>query len=457
MTTKNANLHRAVPAVARLTAAAASRIVSTMAHEAGGNMRPTNTRRIVVVFAVTLAVLQYIDRVAISQAAPMVMKDLALTKEQMSWVFSAFTLAYALFEIPGGYLGDWIGPRRVLLRIVLWWSFFTAATGWVWGLTSLVITRFLFGAGEAGCFPNLTKALNRWMPAAERSRAQGIMWMSARWGGAITPLLVYACLTAMNWRQAFLVFGVAGVAWAIVFAWWYRDDPRTHPGVNAAEAAMLPPPPSGGDHLHVPWRRMAASRTVWCLCGQYAAMSYAWYFFVTWFPTYLLEVWKFDLKASAVLAGLPLLLGGFGSLAAGWLMPPLARRIGIGRARRWLGAGAMAAAAGLLMASTFATNPYLAVVLIALVSFAIDLTMPGSWTTCMDIGGRATGTLGGTMNMAGQFGGFVSPIVLGIIVGRTGNWPLTFHVTAVVCLAGAVCWLFIDPTTPLDSESHHDR
>lgn len=425
-----------------------------MTHEEGGNMRPTSTRRIVVVFAVTLAVLQYIDRVAISQAAPLVMKELALTKEQMSWVFSAFTLAYAVFEIPGGYLGDWIGPRRVLLRIVLWWSFFTAATGCAWSLASLVITRFLFGAGEAGCFPNLTKALNLWLPAAERSRAQGIMWMSARWGGAITPLLVYACLTVMTWRQAFLVFGLIGVVWAVVFAWWYRDDPRTHPGVNAAEAALLPPPPPpGGDHLHVPWRRMATSRTVWCLCGQYAAMSYAWYFFVTWFPTYLLEVWSFDLKSSAALAGLPLFLGGFGSLAAGWLTPPLARRIGIGRARQYIGAGAMAAAAVLLVASTLATNPYVAVGLIALVSFAMDLTMPGSWTTCMDIGGRATGTLGGTMNMMGQFGGFVSPIVLGIIVGRTGQWGTTFYVTALVCLAGAACWLFIDPTTPLDGDA----
>jgi MFS transporter, ACS family, glucarate transporter len=148
----------------------------------GGTTRPTRTRGIVVVFAVTLAVLQYIDRVAISQAAPLVMRDLALTKEQMSWVFSAFTLAYALFEIPGGYLGDWIGPRKVLLRIVLRWSFFTAATGWAWGLASLMVTRFLFGAGEAGSFPNLTKAFKRWFPEAERSRAQGIMWMSARWG-----------------------------------------------------------------------------------------------------------------------------------------------------------------------------------------------------------------------------------------------------------------------------------
>ena len=416
----------------------------------GETMRPTRTRTIVVGFAVTLAVLQYVDRVAISQAAPLVMRDLGLTKEQMGWVFSAFTLAYALFEIPGGYLGDWIGPRKVLLRIVLWWSFFTAATGWAWSLASLVVTRFLFGAGEAGCFPNLTKAFHRWLPAAERSRAHGIMWMSARWGGAITPLLVYACLTVMSWRQAFLLFGLAGVGWAAAFAWWYRDDPRTHPAVNAAEAALLPPPPPpGGDHREIPWRRMATAPTVWCLCGQYAAMSYAWYFFVTWFPTYLLEVWALDLKTSAALAGLPLLLGGCGSLAAGWLTPPLAARVGVGRARRWLGAGGMAAAAGLLVAAAFATHPLVAVTLIALVSFAMDLTLPGSWTTCMDIGGRATATLGGTMNMMGQFGGFVSPIVLGTLVGRTGDWAPTFHVTALVCLAGAACWLFIDPTTPL--------
>lgn len=418
-------------------------------------MRPTSTRGIVVVFAVALAVLQYIDRVAISQAAPLVMKDLAITKEQMSWVFSAFTLAYALFEIPGGYLGDCIGPRKVLLRIVLWWSFFTAATGWAWNLASLVIMRFLFGAGEAGCFPNLTKAFRRWLPESEQSRAQGVMWMSARWGGAITPLLVYGCLTMMTWRQAFLVFGLIGVVWAVVFAWWYRDDPRSHRGVNAAEAALLPLPP-GEDHPHLPWRRMATSRTVWCLCGQYAAMSYAWYFFVTWFPTYLIEAWKFDLKASAALAGLPLFLGGFGSLAAGWLTPPLACRIGVGAARRWIAAVAMTAAAGLLVASTWATNPFVAVVLISLVSFVMDFTLPASWTTCMDIGGRATGTLGGTMNMMGQFGGFVSPIVLGLIVGRTGNWALTFHVTAIVCLAGACCWLFIDPTISLDPGQHHD-
>ena len=150
--------------------------------ETAAGSRRTRTRHWLIVFAVALAVIQYIDRVCISQAAPYISRDLNLTPQQLGWVFSAFTLAYALFEIPCGYLGDRIGPRKVLLRIVLWWSFFTAATGWVKSWGALVVTRFLFGAGEAGCFPNLTKAFARWLPPGEQMRAQGIMWMSARWG-----------------------------------------------------------------------------------------------------------------------------------------------------------------------------------------------------------------------------------------------------------------------------------
>src|SRR5215470_5118760 len=151
---------------------------------------PTGVRHLVVVFAVALAVVTYIDRVCISQAAPIMSKDLGLDSRSMAWAFTAFGWAYALFEIPGGYLGDRIGPRAVLARIVLWWSFFTAATGWAWNFVSLMVTRFLFGMGEAGCFPNLTKAFTTWLPEKERTRAQSMMWLSARWGGAFTLLLV---------------------------------------------------------------------------------------------------------------------------------------------------------------------------------------------------------------------------------------------------------------------------
>ena len=195
--------------------------------------KPTRARYGVVGFAVALAVIQYIDRVCISQAAPLVSEDLGLSPRQMGYVFSAFTLAYALFEIPAGYLGDRIGPRKVLLRIVLWWSFFTVATGWAWNWLSLVTTRFLFGAGEAGCFPNIAKALHRWLPLHQRTRAQGLLAMSARWGGASTPLLVYYCLQHLHWRTAFLLFGLLGVAW----------PPPSSPGTATIPARTRPSTP----------------------------------------------------------------------------------------------------------------------------------------------------------------------------------------------------------------------
>src|SRR6266705_1529365 len=201
--------------------------------------RPTRARHRILVFAATLAIITYIDRVCISQAAPGIQHDLGLTKVQMGWAFAAFAWAYALFEIPGGWLGDKIGPRKVLMRVVVWWSFFTAATGWAWNLVSLLVTRFLFGAGEAGCFPNLAKMFTNWLPRDERSRAVGVMWLSARWGGAFTPLLVVWVFSLMSWRHAFELFGGIGIVWAIWFYVWFRDKPRDHKSVNPGEFELL--------------------------------------------------------------------------------------------------------------------------------------------------------------------------------------------------------------------------
>lgn len=419
-----------------------------------GAQRPTRTRYWVIVFAIALAVIQYIDRVCISQAAPSISKDLKLTKEQMGWVFGAFTAAYALFEIPTGYMGDKIGARRVLMRVVLWWSFFTSATGWVWNWFSLVATRFLFGAGEAGCFPNLTRAFNRWLPSRERIRAQGIMWMSARWGGAATPYLVFLVLGYVNWRTAFMLFGLLGVVWAAIFFMWYRDNPAEHRGVNAAELALMEAQTKAeAQHFHMPWSKLARCKSLWLLCGQYFACSYSWYFFITWFPTYLLEAHKFDLKKSALLAGLPLFVGGFGSMVTGWLSPHLTRWTGsIARTRRIIGVVGSCGAAVCLVGATFMHDPLMAVAAIAMASFGNDITLPGAWTACMDVGDKYVGTVSGTMNMMGNLGGFVSPIVLGYIVGRTGDWNLTFYVTASLYLGGAVCWWFVDPVTPLEQQ-----
>jgi len=248
---------------------------------------PTRARYVTVAFAMSLAVIQYLDRVGISQAAPAIQRDLHLSKVEMSWALSAFVFAYALFEIPGGRLGDRIGPRRVLMRIVLWWSFFTAAVGSTWNAVSLIVTEALFGAGEAGCFPNLTRIFTTWLPKSERDRAQGLLWLSARWSGAFTPLIVAYMLDLMSWRRAFETFGVVCVIWAIAFFTWFRDDPRTHPSVNEAELALMPTHAETAHGGQTPWRRIFGSRSVWLLCLQYACLSYGWYFYVTWLPTYL--------------------------------------------------------------------------------------------------------------------------------------------------------------------------
>ena len=279
------------------------------------------------------------------------------------------------------------------------------------------------------------------------------MWMSARLGGAFTPLLVYQCLQHVTWRAAFLLFGLPGVLWALLFFWWYRDDPRAHPHVNAAESALLPVETAAGDHFHAPWKKLFTSRTVWCLCGQYFACSYSFWFFITWFPTYLFQARGFDLKQSALLAGTPLLVGAFGSLFAGWIMPILSRRLGeVGKVRRGVGAAGSVGAAALLILATWLTHPYLAVTAIALVAFCNDIQMPGAWTACMDVGGKSVATLAGTMNMMGNVGGCVSPIVCGYIVHQTHNWNLAFYVAAGAYLVGAICWLGMDPVTPLEEQ-----
>jgi MFS family permease len=421
--------------------------------------RATRARYWVIVFAVTLAIIQYIDRVCISKAMPSIQKDLHFSNVQVGYVFGAFTLAYALFEIPGGWLGDKIGPRRILLRVVIWWSFFTAATAWAATATAMIVVRFLFGAGEAGCFPNITKAFSTWLPRDERVRAQSVLWLAARWGGAATPLLVVAVLSLLSsWRRAFEIFGVLGLVWAFFFFRWFRDNPLQHASLNEAEKRLL----TGvgnleSSHARVPWGLFFGSASAWLLWIQYACLSYVWYFYVTWFPKYLDGAHGKALgpAALAILAGLPLFGGGFGSLIAGFCANALARRVGgMGRARKLLAAfGFVAAAACLLASDQVKASPLAMALLIALAGLFNDFVLPCAWGTCMDVGGRFAGTFSGSMNMMGNLGGFIAPIATGYILELTKSWNLVFYISSAVYVLGAVCWVLLDPVTPLDREA----
>jgi len=402
--------------------------------------KPTRARYFVVILAISLAVLSYVQRVAISAAEPSISRDLHVGKQQMGFIFGTFALAYALFEIPMGLLGDRLGVRRVLTQIVLAWSVCTALTGAAWSFASMCAIRFLFGAGEAGCFPNLTRMLSAWMPARDRFTAQALMWAFARWGGAITPKLVLLCIGLFGWRSAFVQFGALGLIWCAVFLLWFRNEPAQHRRVNAAERELLESSRILTTHHagQAHWLRVLLTRPVLILGLQYFCFSYVWYFYITWLPAYLREAHGQSPAQLGILAGLPLLFGGIGSLTTGLAPKRLPRRA--------IAFGGFVATAILLVCVTRIHAVIPAMIAMSLASFASDLTMPISWDACVEIGGPYCATVAASMNMLGNFGGFVAPVTGGIILAHShGNWNLVLEVMAVLAFFAALCWLYLDP------------
>lgn len=403
-------------------------------------MKPSRTRYSIVALAIGLAVLSYVQRVAISEAAGPIAHDLHIPKQQMGLIFGAFGLSYALFEVPVGLLGDRLGVRRVLTQIVLAWSAFTALTGAAWNVVSLYIIRFLFGAGEAGCFPNLTRMLSAWLPARERVTAQALLWASARWGGAVTPPLALLCINWFGWRWAFVSFAALGIIWCAVFLFWFRDDPAKHPSLNAEElellrnSRLLTTHQAGQPH----WMSLLLTRQVFFLVLQYFCFSYVWYFYITWLPTYLREGRGQSPERAAAFAVLPLLFGGFGSLATGLAPKHLPRRA--------IAVCGFLGTAVLLFAMTHIHSVVPAMLAMGLASFSSDLTMPISWDACVDIGGPYTATVAATMNMLGNLAGFVAPVVGGVILERTGgHWNVLLDTMVVAAAMSALCWVYLDP------------
>ena len=410
--------------------------------------RPTRTRFVVVGFCVALAVVTYLDRACIATLAPDIMRDLGLSKSQMSAIYSAFALAYAFFEIPTAWWADRSGTRRVLTRIVLWWSAFTMLTATAWSFTSLVVTRFLFGAGEAGAWPSAARTFSRWIPQAERGTIQGIFFSGAHLAGGVTPLIVVMLLQVMNWRAVFVLFGLVGVAWAAAWYRWFRDEPAEHPLVNAAELAKIEAGrahavahPTGWKY----WRRLFGHRNTLPLCLMYLPNSFAFYFCITWLPTYLRERHGFDALALGFFAGLPLLLSVLGDLFGGVMTDVVTKRFGLRLGRAGVGAVAYVLAGGAMIAAGCSTAPAQAAWLIAIAVGASMFTLGSAWSTCLDIGGSHAGVVSAAMNTSGQIGSVLSPLMVTFLLQRLGDWNVPLFVMGGLFLMGALCWGLIDP------------
>jgi ACS family glucarate transporter-like MFS transporter len=359
----------------------------------------------VLAWLCSLSALTYITRIGIIQVQDRIELDLHLTPQRLAYALSAFSLAYALFEMPSGWLGDKLGPRKVLIRIVLVWTAFTALTGLAWGLISLIVFRFLFGAGEAGAFPNISRASREWFPFSERGFTQGMVWMCARWGGAVAPLLMMVLAYPFGWRGGFVLMSVLGAVWVWAFQARYKDSPQSDPAVNAAERALiLEGRKDAGKPAPLSWMTMLRSPTLWCLSVMYLCSNAGWSFFTSWITPYL----RHDLRLSGIelvlASGAPLFFGGASCLLGGFLTDRQVRLWGPRWGRTLQGVIAYGLGGVFMLVSVALTPSHigLAFASLCLSSFVKDFGMASSWATTIDIGHRYSGTVAVRESQAGH-------------------------------------------------------
>jgi MFS transporter, ACS family, glucarate transporter len=418
-------------------------------------------RHRVLALLATLSALTYLDRVCISVAGPRIQNELHLSPQDWGFVTGAFAIAYALFEIPSGYLADRFGARAMLARIVLWWSAFTTLTGFVSRVWSLVLVRFLFGMGEAGAYPTASTSVFRWFPPVERGRVFGIIFLSSQLGAAIAPLLIVPIQVAFGWRVSFYLFGVFGVLWAAGWWRWYRNHPIEMAGISQGELAEIEPaavapaeiaPAQVAPHATAasafPFRAIWINKSVWTIMGSTFAYLYAYYFFLFWLPTYMMRERGFS-EVETKLSALPFVLGGAANLCGGYARDAAVRRWGAKWGARVVGIGGLLTAAVAVLAALVSTSRYAALVWLALCYGGITFQQPTVFATCVDIGKRHAGAVAGCMNTAGAVGGLLSSLAFGYLVERTGSYDAVLLSMAGILLVGAALWLRTDATEAL--------
>jgi ACS family glucarate transporter-like MFS transporter len=402
-----------------------------------------------------LSVLLYVDRICISVAKEDIAADLTLSDTQMGWVLSAFALGYALFQTPAGWMADRFGPRRVLSLIVVVWSVFTGLTAAAYNFPTLLVTRLLFGAGEAGAFPGIARATFSWIPMQERGLAQGINFSGSRAGGVLALSLIPGIVEGLGWRLSFVVLMLVGIVWATFWYWWFRDDPAEHASIQRTELDFIlanrqRPKSAQSDEEVLSFGRIATSRSIWLVSAQYFASNFTFFFCLTWLFPHLKRTYNLSGLEAGLYSAAPLAFGAFGNWFSGWLVDRLFRRGLWVQSRRVPAMIGFALAAIGVAVSVFATTPLASIVWFCLAIFGADMTLSPSWSFCIDIGKRQAGVVSGTMNMAGNIGSFVTALAFPYLSKWTGSYTPFFFVAAGLNAAAIAVWLLLDPRRTLE-------
>lgn len=422
---------------------------------APARVRGVPKRYWLVVGMFLLSMLLYVDRICISSAKESIVADLGLSEKQMGWLLSVFALGYALAQVPAGILADRFGPRRVLSAVVAFWSCFTALTAAATGYVSMLVYRFLFGAGEAGAFPGCARAVYSWIPMSERGLMQGLTFSGARFGAAFALPTVAWMVSRLGWRFSFVLLGLIGVAWSTFWYLWFRDDPETHPRISPAERDLIlrtrQQALEPAEHV-VPLeaRHLVTSKNVWLLMGQYFCSNFTFFFTLSWLFPYLKGRYQLGMVEAGLYAAMVPLAGAFGNWVAGGVIDWVYRR------GRWAVSRQAPAVMGFALAATGLVlgmqmdKPLGAALCLALAVFGADMTIAPSWSVCVDIGRRHAGTISGTMNMAGNLGSFITSLAFPYLLAWTGTHNTFFIVGALLNLSAAAGWLLIHPDRALE-------
>jgi MFS family permease len=409
-------------------------------------------RYLVLAMLVLLSIITYMDRICIGVLAGPMQQDLGISDKGWGWVVGAFLLAYCIFEIPSGALGDWIGQRKVLGRIVIWWSAFTVLTGVARGYYTLLAVRFLFGAGEAGAYPNASGVIDRWFPPAERARAQGIVWGASRVGGALTPLVLGPLLASFPWQTSFYLFGAVGLVWVVVWLAWFRDDPAKHPAVSPAELAEIGPPRNHISHSAVPWRDLFLNQRLWLIMAMYWFYVFGAIFFMFSLTKYFTDGRHMTKNAALLCVSLAFGAGAVGNAIGGWASDRLSKRYGLWTGRCLVGAACLTITGLLQLATAFVADASAAAALLILAFGVMDGMLPAAWSVCIDVGRRHGGAVSGAMNTSGQAAASICMALSGYLVAWFGH-ELQLIIFAIHMFIGAALFALIDPTRPLLAET----
>jgi sugar phosphate permease len=416
--------------------------------------RTSHVRWSVLFLICLMYLITYLDRVSLANTAPLISKEFGFSKVTMGVIFSAFIWAYALFQVPGGWMGDRFGPRKVLTTIMTYRTVIAVFTTIAAGVSSFWIVRFMLGVGEAGAFPTATRGMQLWFPREERGFVQGISHAASRFGAAVGPPLAVVIMIRYGWRSVFYVIGVISLLWSVGFLLVYRNSPEEDPAVSRSELVRI----RGLDNNQqikqvnrlkrprVPWSVLLSHPNMWALMCGYFTYLYCLWIFLSWLPSYLVSYRGFTLIKMGTYAALPLGAGVVGDAVGGWLTDFLLVKTGnVKFARRSVAIMGMLGCGSCIMPAALTANPRIAVYCLTGAMFFLETIIGPSWAVPMDIGGEYSGTVSGMMNMGGQIGGALSPTVFGILVAR-GSWIAPFVVAACLLFIGAAIWAFwIDP------------